>query len=58
MEREKRSLEYTWITVLGHTLSPPGSTGVYVSTSFKDLSYTFFPAALGWSILKKDSNVE
>ena len=35
-------------------LSPPGSTGV-VSSSSKDLSYrsyTLFPAALGWSILK------
>ena len=25
--------------------------------SSKDLSYTLFPAALGWSILKKDSDV-
>ena len=25
---EERSLDHTWITVLGHILSPPGSTGV------------------------------
>ena len=27
-EEKERSLEHTWITVLGHILSPPGSTGV------------------------------
>ena len=26
--KERRSLDHTWITVLGHILSPPGSTGV------------------------------
>ena len=56
VERERRGLEHTWITVLGHILSPPDSTGVGM-LKFKDLSYTHFPAALGRSILKKGSNV-
>ena len=40
-EKERRSLEHTWITVLDHILSPPGSTGVGGLNS-RDLIVTHF----------------
>ena len=40
-----------WITVLGHICLRLVQQ-VWVSSSSKDLSYTLFPAALGWGILK------
>ena len=51
VEKERRSLEHTWITVLDHILSPPGSTGVGGLEFQGSYSNTLFPAALGWSIL-------
>ena len=55
-ERERKSLEHTWIAILGCILSPPGSTGVG-ELKFQGSGYTLFPAALGRGILKEDSNV-
>ena len=43
VERERISLDHTWITALGHILSPPGSTGV----GELEFSYTLYPADLG-----------
>ena len=55
-ERERRSLECTWITVLGRILSLPGSTGVG-ELEFQGSCLHTFPAAFGPSILKEGSNV-
>ena len=55
-ERGTRSLEHTWIDALGRVLSPPGSTGEG-ELVFQGSWLHTFPAALGWGILKEDSNV-